>query len=105
DLIQMDYRYVAEYARRGALAPLDPFMGGALTIDDFDEPSLASCRVDGKLYGINLGNNSNAMIYNKAAFEKAGVPEPEPGVTWDQLRERALAISEANGGRYYGTAD
>ena len=53
DLIQMDYRYVAEYARRGALLPLDEFIGKSLDISDFDKASLDSCKVDGKLYGIN----------------------------------------------------
>src|SRR3954464_3427872 len=73
DVIQMDYRYVSEYARRGALLPLDEFLGKSLDISDFDKASLDSCKVDGKLYGINIGNNSNALIYNKAAFQKAGV--------------------------------
>src|SRR4051812_20484367 len=76
DLIQMDYRYLAEYARRGALLPLDEYLGKTLDIADFGKESLDSCRVDGKLYAINLGNNSNALVYNKAAFQKAGVPEP-----------------------------
>src|SRR4051794_8457013 len=83
DLIQMDYRYVSEYARRGALASLDEYLGSILNIGDFEKESIDSCRVDGKLYGVNLGNNSNALIYNKAAYAKAGVPEPETGTTWD----------------------
>ena len=49
DLIQMDYRYVAEYARRGALLPIDEFVGKSLDISDFDKASLDSCKDDGKL--------------------------------------------------------
>jgi multiple sugar transport system substrate-binding protein len=104
DLIQMDYRYVAEYARRGALLPLDEFLGKSLDISDFDKASLDSCKVDGKLYGINIGNNSNALIYNKAAFQKAGVPEPID-VTWDKFFELAAAVTKAHNGDYYGTSD
>lgn len=104
DLIQMDYRYVAEYARRGALLPLDEFLGKSLDIGDFDKASMDSCRVDGKLYGINLGNNSNALIYNKAAFQKAGVPEPID-VNWDKFMELAVAVTKAHNGEYYGTSD
>jgi len=52
DLIQMDYRYIFEYARRGALAPLDEYLGKSLKIDDFGAPNIDSGRVDGKLYGI-----------------------------------------------------
>jgi len=105
DVIQMDYRYLAEYARRGALLPLDDFLGKTLKIEDFGKESIDSCRVDGRLFAVNLGNNSNAMLYNKAAYQKAGVPEPEPGLTWDQFTERAVAITKAHNGEYYGTAD
>src|SRR4030095_4005749 len=32
DLLQMDYRYLVEYAKRGTLLPLDPFMPKVLDI-------------------------------------------------------------------------
>ena len=35
DVIQMDYRYIYEYARRGALLALDPFVGKGLDLGDF----------------------------------------------------------------------
>jgi multiple sugar transport system substrate-binding protein len=105
DLIQMDYRYVSEYARRNALAPLDEYLGNIVNVSGFEKESIDSCRVDGKLYGINLGNNSNALIYDKAAYAKAGVPEPEPGTTWDQFLERAAEITRAHNGDYYGVSD
>ena len=53
DVIQMDYRYIVEYAKRGAIAPLDEFVGKALDLDDFDEDQLEGGKVDGKLYGIS----------------------------------------------------
>jgi multiple sugar transport system substrate-binding protein len=61
--------------------------------------------VDGKLYGINLGNNSTAMMYDKAAYAKAGVPEPEPGTTWDQFLERAAEITKAHNGDSDGSLE
>ncbi len=57
----------------------DEFMGSALQIADFVETSLASCRVDRELYGINLGNTSHSLIYSRAAFEKAKVEKPVIG--------------------------
>jgi multiple sugar transport system substrate-binding protein len=104
DLIQMDYRYLTEYARRDTLLPLDEFMGKSLDIADFGKESLDSCKVDGKLYAINLGNNSNALMYDKAAFAKAGVPEPL-NVNWDKYFELAVAVTKAHNGEYYGTSD
>ena len=104
DLIQMDYRYLTEYARRGTLLPLDGFMGKALEIADFGKESLNSCSVDGKLYAINLGNNSNALVYDKAAFQKAGIAEPRNS-NWEKFLELAAAFTKANNGEYFGTQD
>src|SRR5690606_18501564 len=37
DIIQMDYRYIVEYASRNSIAPLDEFVGNELQLDDFDQ--------------------------------------------------------------------
>ena len=37
DLVQMDYRYLFEYARRGAIQPLDPYIGNTLDLSNFDQ--------------------------------------------------------------------
>jgi multiple sugar transport system substrate-binding protein len=105
DLIQMDYRYLAEYARRGVLLPLDEYVGKDLQIGDFGQASLDSCKVDGKLYAINLGNNSHALIYNKAAFQKAGVDEPVIGTSWDKFAAICAEVTKAHDGSYFGTVD
>src|SRR6478609_2207888 len=73
DLIQMDYRYIFEYARRGGLLPLDEFVGKTLMIADFGAPATDCGKVDGKLYGINLGMNSSAVLYAKDIFAQAGL--------------------------------
>src|SRR6185312_4614413 len=54
DLIQMDYRFIFEYARRRQLAALDDFMGKQLKLDTFDPNQLASGKVDDKLYGVSM---------------------------------------------------
>ena len=36
DVIQMDYRYIVEYASRGVVAPLDDLIGTTLQLGDFD---------------------------------------------------------------------
>lgn len=86
DVMQMDYRYITEYARRGALAPLDDFRDGVMGLEGFGDEALAGGMVDGKLYGISLGANSSAMMINRAAFEAAGLDIPAPGTTWRRSR-------------------
>jgi multiple sugar transport system substrate-binding protein len=104
DIIQMDYRYIFEYARRGALMPLDAFMGKELDIADFGDNSINCGKVDNKLYGINLGNNSMALMLNLDAWTKAGVPAPKSGTTWKEFAELCAAFSKASGG-VAGTSD
>lgn len=81
DVIQMDYRYIFEYARRGQLADLTPFVGKELTLDDFDPNQLESGKVDGKLYGVSMGANSMTHVYRVPLFEKVGLTPPDPK-TW-----------------------
>jgi multiple sugar transport system substrate-binding protein len=105
DVIQMDYRYIFEYARRGALMPLDQFMGKQLDIADFGANSIDCGKVDGKLYGINLGNNSTALIYNVSAFERLGLKPPKIGTKWAEFAALATEITKATKGAVYGSAD
>ena len=96
DIIQMDYRYIVEYAKRNAIAPLDEFVGGALKLDTFDADQLEGGKVDGKLYGISLGANSVATLINTAAFEEAGVEIPTNAWTYDELMTKGEAFAKAN---------
>jgi multiple sugar transport system substrate-binding protein len=85
DVFQMDYRYVVEYANRGAVAPLDDYIGKQLKLDDFDKDQVEGGRVDGKLYAISLGANSVALIINKTAFDEAGVKVPDRDLSYADL--------------------
>ena len=107
DVMQMDYRYIFEYARRGVLRPLDDAIAaGDLDLSGFSEDAIASGVVDGNTYGVSLGANSSTMIVNRQAFEEAGVALPERGITWEQFAERAAELTEKAGKRgFHGSAD
>ena len=96
DIIQMDYRYIVEYAKRNAIAPLDEFVGGVLDLSTFDKDQLDGGKVDGKLYGISLGANSVAMLVNTTAFEEAGATPPTNDWTFDTLMEIGEKFKAAN---------
>ena len=95
DIIQMDYRYIVEYAKRNAIAPIDE-LGAKLAEAGFDEDQLEGGKVDGKLYGVSLGANSVAMMLNTAAFEEAGVELPTNAWTIDDLKAIGEAFKAAN---------
>ncbi len=95
DIIQMDYRYIVEYAKRNAIAPIDG-LGAKLAEAGFDEDQLEGGKVDGKLYGVSLGANSVAMMLNTAAFEEAGIELPTNAWTIDDLKAIGEAFKAAN---------
>jgi multiple sugar transport system substrate-binding protein len=77
DVIQMDYRYIFEYARRGQIADLKPFVGKGIDLGDFDKAQYDSGIVDNKLYVISLGANAMTHTYHKALLDKLGVKRPD----------------------------
>jgi multiple sugar transport system substrate-binding protein len=106
DLIQMDYRYIFEYARRGTLLDFTPYMGKSLAIDDFGAPNIDSGKVDGKLYGVNLGVNSSMTVYNTVAWKEAGLDPLTDNMTWDQFAEACAKVTAAGKRRaFYGSQD
>lgn len=80
DIIQMDPKWLAEYAGRNQLAELSK----GIRTDDIDKSLLNSGKYKDKLYAIPLGNNANGMIYNKNAVDKLGITPPNDDWTWDQ---------------------
>jgi multiple sugar transport system substrate-binding protein len=97
DLIQMDYRYIVEYARRGALTPLDEYLGGALNLADFDADQIEAGQVDDKLYGVSMGAGGFCLQVNASAFERAGLPVPGPTTTYADLLGMVEQFNAANG--------
>ena len=95
DVLQMDYRYIFEYARRGALLPLDSYVPGTLNLQDFSKAAVDSGKVDGKIYGVSLGLNSTSIIYDKALIQGLGLKEPSWEMTWQEIGGLAVEITKA----------
>ncbi|MEP7287497.1 MAG: ABC transporter substrate-binding protein [Chloroflexota bacterium] len=82
-LMQQDYAYLAEWVKQGLVVPLDDFIKqGLLNVSDVPDPVLAGGRINDKLYGLNLGINSQSIILDVDAFKKAGIDLPAPNWTW-----------------------
>ena len=97
DIIQQDYKYIGQYAQKGVLAPLDDFIAtGAINTGDISQNIMDASKVDGKVYGIALGVNSQSMNYDPAVLEKAGVVLKE-NMTWEDFNSIAKTIYEKTG--------
>jgi multiple sugar transport system substrate-binding protein len=102
DIIQMDEKYLREYADRGALLDLKKAQG--LDPGKFAPDTLSAGEFDGGLYGLNAGINSFAVVANPAAFKTAGVPIPDDTTwTWDDFARISAEISTKLNGKGWGT--
>ena len=103
-IMQHDYAYLAEWANRGLLMPLDPFVeDGTIDLSTVSDNYVAGGRVNDQLYGLSLGTNSQSMILDVAAFEEAGVELPPADWTWQDFEETAVALHDALGIWGYGS--
>ncbi|MCE8049847.1 carbohydrate ABC transporter substrate-binding protein [Halomonas daqingensis] len=106
DLIQMDYRYLEEYARSRVIEPLDPFLGDLLDIDSFGTHNIDSCRIDGRLYGVNLGINATAAFIDRKRWLEAEVEPPAIGESWQTFHDKCVHFAVGTPREhYYPTMD
>jgi len=97
-LIQQDYAFIKQWQAQKLIIPLDPFVkDGTLDLKDVPDAALAGGRISDQLYGVNLGVNSQSMILDVAAFEKAGVALPKPDWTWADFEKIVLQLHEKLG--------
>ncbi len=103
-VMQQDYAYLAEWARNGLLLPLDSYVeSGAIDLSGADAVYTQGGLVDGQLYGVSLGTNSQSIIIDVDAFEAAGVELPALDWTWDDFEAIALQLHDALGTWAYGS--
>ncbi|WP_010523936.1 ABC transporter substrate-binding protein [Nesterenkonia sp. F] len=83
DIIQMDDKYLREYADRGALLDL-----AEVDTSAFDQEVLDNGRTEDGLFGITTGINSLTLGANPELFEEAGVEMPDDTTwTWEDFAE------------------
>jgi multiple sugar transport system substrate-binding protein len=105
DVVQMDYRYLFEYARRQQLEPLDDYIGDILDLSQFDDSFLDSGRVGGQLYAVPWTSNSIACFYDQEKLAELGITMPDHTWTYDDLQTLARAVKEQAPEGYWGVAD
>jgi multiple sugar transport system substrate-binding protein len=95
DLFLMNYRFFGQFAARGVLEPLGPYIdrSEAFDRDDFYPEAMDAFLWDGEQACIPQNISSLVVYFNRDLFREAGVPEPEAGWTWDEMVERATALT------------
>jgi multiple sugar transport system substrate-binding protein len=95
DLFLINYRFYGQFAHRGVLEPIQGRLDDSTEFDedDFYPQALDAFRLDGELVCLPQNISSLVVYYNRDLFRAAGVPEPEPGWTWDDMVEKAIALT------------
>jgi multiple sugar transport system substrate-binding protein len=94
DLMQLDQHKVPVFGPKGALHDI----GSTLASLKFDVNSVYDVKNithwDNKRHGIIVQLNVNSGVYNKSAFQNAGVKEPAADWTWDDYLETAKRLNK-----------
>jgi multiple sugar transport system substrate-binding protein len=106
DIIHMHEAFLTEYASRGTLLDLTPYVeDGTLDLSAFPDGIVDAGRAGDAIVMVSLGNSSSGTHYNTRLFDEAGIPYPTFDWTWDDFERTAIAISEAHGPGVYGASD
>jgi multiple sugar transport system substrate-binding protein len=93
DLMQQDYATIQQWVDNKLLLALDDYVNDrSINLTDVPKSSIEGGRINGKLYAVNLGNNSQTIILDVDAFQKAGIPLPTTTWTWDEFEKTALDL-------------
>jgi multiple sugar transport system substrate-binding protein len=97
-VMQHDYAFIAEWQSRDLLVPLDDFAAsGAIDVSTIDQLSLDGGSIDGSLYGISLGSNSQSIMIDVDMVAEAGLEMPAFDWTWADFETFAVALHDALG--------
>ncbi|MGD2078894.1 MAG: extracellular solute-binding protein, partial [Chloroflexota bacterium] len=94
-----DVFYSGQAARDGLLLDLQPFMESDRNFDeaDFYPGVLAAYQSEGGTWAIPTELSYRMILFNKEAFDDAGVDYPEAGWSWEDLLATAQALKQQEG--------
>jgi oligogalacturonide transport system substrate-binding protein len=82
DVMQINWAWLAMFSKRGnGFTDLDAY-APLLDLKQFSAEDLGMGRVGGKLNALPVSYSARVMLWNEAAFQRAGVALPR---TWDEL--------------------
>ncbi|WHT21815.1 ABC transporter substrate-binding protein [Crossiella sp. CA-258035] len=102
DVMQLDYRYLNEYAGRGVLLDLAGSLGKQIRTADWHQGLLAAGKVGAKQVGVPLAQNTTTIVYDPKPFAAKGIPEPKLGWTWQDYLATATRLTQ---GQLAGATD
>ena len=96
DLFLMNYRFYGQFAVKGVLESLQPYLDSSdvLGADGFYPQAMEAFQVDGEQICMPQNISSLVVYYNKDLFDEAGLPYPEDDWTWADFVGKAKALTQ-----------
>ncbi|MBS1703330.1 MAG: sugar ABC transporter substrate-binding protein [Armatimonadetes bacterium] len=96
DVTVLDASSSALFVKNGVLEDLTPFIRNDPRFheSDFYENTLQAGTYNGHLYSIPVDFTPMVMYYNKDLFDRAGVPYPRNGWTFQQFHDTCAALAK-----------
>ena len=86
---------VGKLASAGVMEPLDDYIAKAhYDLSDFIPASLASMKMNGKIYALPCNVNFSGLYYNKTLLKEAGYSEPPK--TMEEMYDMAVKTTKVN---------
>ncbi len=97
DVVQMDYTYISQYAEKGLLTDLTPYIeDGTIDVSNVSEDILETGRVGDGIYAICNGINAPALLYNKTLLDEAGI-QIHDYMTLEEFKDVCREVYEKTG--------
>jgi multiple sugar transport system substrate-binding protein len=93
-IAEIDNLDVGKFASAGYLLPLNKYVSQESWWSSFPKVVQDEAELNGKYYGVNQGENVQALAYNKVDFKAAGLPVPWHPTTWQDIINAALTIKK-----------
>jgi multiple sugar transport system substrate-binding protein len=100
DLFLMNYRFYGQFAARGVLEPLEPYVNGsdAFDLEDFYPQAVDAFRWNREVTCLPQNISSLVVYFNRDLFKRFKVPPPRDGMFWSEFVARASQMTrDANG--------
>lgn len=96
DIFHYESSVIVDYAMRGYLTDLSPYISPAMKADILDVAWATVTRPNGEIGGVPFLIESLVVLYNKTLFEQEGITPPTLGHpwTWDDLRAAARKLTK-----------
>jgi multiple sugar transport system substrate-binding protein len=104
DLVDVANGWNIPFSQSNQLLALDEAIAKQnIDLKDFLPAALKTATVDGKLYGLPYRAEAHALIYNKGAYQEAGLDPERPPQTWAELVDYSKKLTRTTAkGQQYG---